>query len=154
MPGTADERGLADPFDPEQAIPEAARFLGELDRKFGNIGLAVAAYNAGPGRVAKWLNGARTLPRETRYFVLAVTGRSADEWSRSAGYLRSSAEPQSCAEVRTVLQQRVRLNDAGTDRLSLLPGIEPSNGALPKMTRSGSMLPGTEQSGQMLPSMR
>lgn len=30
MPGTASERGLANPFDPEQAIPEAARFLSDL----------------------------------------------------------------------------------------------------------------------------
>src|SRR5205814_6611619 len=51
MPGTAAERGLANPFDPEQAIPHAARFLAELKRRFGNLGMAAAAYNAGPARV-------------------------------------------------------------------------------------------------------
>src|SRR3984957_16090549 len=46
MPGTADERGLADPFDPEAAIPKAASLLAELRQRFGNLGLAAAAYNA------------------------------------------------------------------------------------------------------------
>ncbi len=47
------ERGLADPFDPEQAIPKAARLIADFTRRFGNIGLAAAAYNAGPNRVAE-----------------------------------------------------------------------------------------------------
>ena len=37
MPGTAQQRGLADPFDPEQAIPKAAHLLAELRRRFGNL---------------------------------------------------------------------------------------------------------------------
>src|SRR5207344_2816006 len=84
MPGTSEERGLSDPFDPEQAISEAAKLLADLDRRFGNIGLAIAAYNAGPSRVASWLRSAGgALPRETGVFVLAVTGRSAEEWAVS-----------------------------------------------------------------------
>src|SRR5262249_30233869 len=54
MPGTASERGLFDPFDPVQALPKAAEFLADLRRQFGNLGLAAAAYNAGPGRVRDW----------------------------------------------------------------------------------------------------
>ena len=38
MPGTAAERGLADPFDPEEAIPHAARLLSDLRARFGNLG--------------------------------------------------------------------------------------------------------------------
>ncbi len=45
MPGTASERGLADPFDPEQAIPKSAELLSDLRTRFGNLGLAAAAYN-------------------------------------------------------------------------------------------------------------
>src|SRR5688500_9370165 len=56
MPGTAQERGLADPFDPEQAIPAAAHLLSDLRAQFGNLGLAAAAYNGGPNRVATWLS--------------------------------------------------------------------------------------------------
>src|SRR3954471_23385497 len=52
MPGTALERRLEDPFDPEQAIPKAAEFIAELKTRFGNLGLAAAAYNGGPYRVA------------------------------------------------------------------------------------------------------
>ena len=51
MPETATDRGLDNPFDPLQAIPESARLLHDLSRKFGNLGLAAAAYNAGPKRV-------------------------------------------------------------------------------------------------------
>src|ERR1700704_1029560 len=42
MPGTAEERGLLDPFDPIQALPKAAEFLRELRTEFGNLGLAAA----------------------------------------------------------------------------------------------------------------
>ena len=69
MPYTARERGLADPFDPEAAIPHAARLIADLAAQFGNLGLAAAAYNAGPGRVARWLAGEAGLPSETRTFV-------------------------------------------------------------------------------------
>jgi Transglycosylase SLT domain/SPOR domain len=83
MPGTASERGLADPFDPASAIPASARFLNELNLRFGNLGLAAAAYNAGPTALARWLAGKGSLPFETQDYVLAVTGRPAEEW-RSA----------------------------------------------------------------------
>ena len=55
MPETANERGLDNPFDPAQAIPASARLLRDLSRKFGNLGLAAAAYNAGPKRIQDWL---------------------------------------------------------------------------------------------------
>src|SRR5215212_2409833 len=77
MPRTASERGVLDPFDPVQALPKSAEFLRELADQFGNLGLAAAAYNAGPQRVRDWLSGRRTLPSETRNYVLAITGISA-----------------------------------------------------------------------------
>src|SRR6201995_1143719 len=66
MPGTASERSLLDPFDPVQALPKSAEFLKELRDQFGNLGLAAAAYNAGPRRVQEWLPGARPQPRGAR----------------------------------------------------------------------------------------
>lgn len=57
MPGTASERRLLDPFDPVQALPKSAEYLNELRGQFGNLGLAAAAYNAGPRRVQDWLDG-------------------------------------------------------------------------------------------------
>ena len=80
MPGTANERGLIDPFDPAAAIPASARFLNELRLRFGNLGLAAAAYNGGPTAVAHWLAKKGSLPFETEDYVLAVTGHNADEW--------------------------------------------------------------------------
>src|SRR5262249_17423183 len=62
MPRTAAERGLLDPFDPVQALPKSAEFLRELADQFGNLGLAAAAYNAGPGRLREFLSGRRPLP--------------------------------------------------------------------------------------------
>ena len=85
MPGTARERGLLDPFDPEQAIPHAAHLLADLNRQFGNLGLAAAAYNGGPGRVSAWLAGTGGLPTETRNYVLAITGAPAEDWRAGAG---------------------------------------------------------------------
>jgi soluble lytic murein transglycosylase-like protein len=82
MPATAAERFLLDAFDPAQALPKSAEFLRELRGKFGNLGLAAAAYNAGPQRVQDWLSGKRTLPSETLAYVRRVTGHSAEEWKR------------------------------------------------------------------------
>ena len=97
MPQTAAERGLADPTDPEQAIGKAARFLAELTARYGNLGLAAAAYNAGQGRVIKWLQGQTELPAETRLYVAAVTGREAEAWRRqtagASAAVTASLEP-------------------------------------------------------------
>ncbi|MGO8924411.1 MAG: lytic transglycosylase domain-containing protein [Xanthobacteraceae bacterium] len=82
MPTTAAESGLDDPFNPLQAIPASARFLQKLRLQFGNLGFVAAAYNAGPRRVAEWLEHRRSLPRETRTYVVRVTGLSADEWRK------------------------------------------------------------------------
>jgi hypothetical protein len=84
MPGTASERGLEDPFDPLQALPASANFLRELVERFGNFGLAAAAYNGGPRRVQDWLDGRGGLPRETRDYVLRITGRPAEHWRKAA----------------------------------------------------------------------
>jgi hypothetical protein len=81
MPQTAGGRGLADPFDPIQALRHSASYLHDLVTQFGNLGLAAAGYNAGPGRVSAWLAGKRTLPGETRDYVAIVTGWTADEWA-------------------------------------------------------------------------
>src|ERR1700731_482829 len=80
MPKTADERGLANPFDPEEAIPKSAELLADLKQRFGNLGLAAAAYNAGPARVANWLTGHGNLPTETRDYVLTLTRHPVEDW--------------------------------------------------------------------------
>jgi Transglycosylase SLT domain len=80
MPEVAVEIGLADPFDPRQAIPASAKFLHTLRQQFGNLGFVAAAYNAGASRVIEWLVHGAKLPRETQIYVARVTGRSVDQW--------------------------------------------------------------------------
>ena len=80
MPKTAVETGLANPFDPMQAIPASARFLQRLRLQFGNLGFVAAAYNAGAHRVIEWLERRAGLPRETRDYVVRVTGLSVETW--------------------------------------------------------------------------
>ncbi len=97
MPKIAAERLLQNPFDPVKALPQAAAFLRELRDRFGNLGLAAAAYNAGPKRIQDWLAGSRALPGETRRYVYAVTGRAADDWARAEpGEIKG---PTRCDEV-------------------------------------------------------
>ncbi|WP_250157546.1 lytic transglycosylase domain-containing protein [Tianweitania aestuarii] len=80
MPGTAKMRGLADSFDISQALPASAAYLAELRDKFGNLGLAAAAYNAGEGRISRWLGSGGFLPIETEGYVLDILGASADSF--------------------------------------------------------------------------
>jgi hypothetical protein len=80
MPKTAVETGLANPFDPMQAIPASARFLQRLRLQFGNLGFVAAAYNAGAHRVIEWLERRANLPRETRDYVVRVTGLTVEAW--------------------------------------------------------------------------
>jgi len=100
MPGTAAERRLADPFDPEQAIPKSAGLLAELRARFGNVGLAAAAYNGGPARVEAWLAGRGSLPWETRNYVSVITGRTADAWADEA---RSETQEQPQTPTRCLV---------------------------------------------------
>jgi soluble lytic murein transglycosylase-like protein len=107
MPGTASERRLLDPFDPVQALPKSAEFLHELRNQFGNLGLAAAAYNAGPHRVQEWLAGSGGLPQETRNYVAAITGSGVDEWARAGkgAKMPPSAPPTSCRELMALLKR-------------------------------------------------
>ena len=107
MPGTAAERGLDDPFDWQTAIPASAHLLADLKARFGNLGLAAAAYNAGAQRVSDWLADAASLPYETLDYVLAITGLPAETWSDgSETAMAADAEPEDCLKLVARLKVR------------------------------------------------
>jgi hypothetical protein len=113
MPGTATEQGVSDPFEPAQALPRSAAFLRELKENFGNLGLAAAAYNAGPQRLRDWLSRRGNIPAETRRYVKAITGAPIEAWALS-GREWQLQTPGSCALIiaslraKTGAQTRVR----------------------------------------------
>jgi soluble lytic murein transglycosylase-like protein len=83
MDSTGQGLGVRDPFDPQQNIEGGTRFLSNLLKKYnGNEGAALAAYNAGPGRVdrlgirndADLEDKLRLLPKETQNYVSKVLG--------------------------------------------------------------------------------
>jgi hypothetical protein len=108
MPYTAEERGLLDPFNPVAALPKAAEFLRELRGEFGNLGLAAAAYNAGPRRVRDYIEGRGGMPAQTRHYVRVITGRTVDDWVnlRGAGGRDVIAKPTSCHQLAALLTKQ------------------------------------------------
>ena len=105
MPSTAVERNLLDPLNPIEALPKAAEFLKDLRSQFGNLGLAAAAYNAGPGRVRAWMAGASSMPAQTRAYVLAVTGNSVDDWAAGRDVKSRSEDGINCSVLMAKLKQ-------------------------------------------------
>lgn len=70
MPATAKSLGVTDPFDPAQAVEGAAKLLDQLLVRFGQVELALAAYNAGPGAVQRY-DGVPPYP-ETQNYVSSI----------------------------------------------------------------------------------
>jgi soluble lytic murein transglycosylase-like protein len=75
MPGTAASLGVSNPLDPAQSLQGGAQYLRQqLDRFGGDERLALAAYNAGPGAVAKY--GGVPPYAETQNYVNSVMAKA------------------------------------------------------------------------------
>src|SRR5262249_50517223 len=73
--------------------------------QFGNLGLAAAAYNAGPGRVREWMAGTTTMPAQTRAYVHAVTGTSVDDWANARDPEAKAENAASCETLMATLRR-------------------------------------------------
>jgi hypothetical protein len=94
MPGTGQRHGASNLFDPRQNIAAGAHYLRELTRQFGELPLALAAYNAGEGAVQKY--GGQIPPyAETMSYVPKVIARY--RWYRAARAPASSASVREAA---------------------------------------------------------
>jgi soluble lytic murein transglycosylase-like protein len=117
MPATAAEHGLDDPFNPLQAVRASARMLRNLIHQFGNVGLAAAAYNAGPRRVQDWLDKKGKLPEETQNYVERITGKKAEQWK-----IKTAAAAPIRVPARAPCQREAGLYAAnGPDQIPLPP---------------------------------
>lgn len=116
MPETATDEGLDNPFDPLQAIPASARLLKKLFEQCGNLGLAAAAYNAGPKTIEDWLAKKGKLPEETQGYVKTVTGRPAETWRvAKAGGTALSLPPRAPCKETVPAAQTVTASNAPHD---------------------------------------
>lgn len=112
MPGTAAGLGVTDPFDPAQAIEGGAKYLRQmLDRFGGDPAKALAAYNAGPGAVARF--GGIPPYAETQSYVRQVQAYAAQY--RASG---TSTSPAATALDAGSLAARAALGTTTPTRLT------------------------------------
>lgn len=112
MPGTAKLRGLQNSYDVLEALQKSAEYLDELRDRFGNLGLAAAAYNAGENGLSNYLSGGG-LPFETRNYVMAITAYSVDEWKSNAPEIAAPAldKDKSFIDSCVALAERRKLRE-------------------------------------------
>ena len=142
MPATAKELGV-DPTDPVQNLDGAARYMKQQLQRFGDPALALAAYNAGPSRVAK----AQGIPNitETRNYVSKILGgqpmAQQPSMQRQAGGLLSG--PLGMSQRDAMLYEAAfnagRPDGAGNSMMSLLQGEMKQRDALDQIETKRQM---------------
>lgn len=80
MPETGRLQGLVNAYNPAEALWRSAQYLGSLLDRFGNLGLAAAAYNGGENRLRRFVAGTGGLPGETLDYVQIITGQPVTDW--------------------------------------------------------------------------
>ena len=108
MPATGWQMGMTDPSDPVQSIYAGAKYLSQQLDKYGSPELALAAYNAGPGRVDDYLSGKAGLPVETVNYVPSIARR----------YQALAGGQQQSSQAQAAPQSGPSLDDAATAGLN------------------------------------
>jgi hypothetical protein len=125
MPPVASSYGLANPFEPVAALKASARLLADLVVRFGSLGLAAAAYNAGPKRVQDWMNKRRKLPAETRHYVHKITGRPAEQWANLRTNGSGVSLPNTpCDDLPITASKQIRSASAKRNNIGAAPERE------------------------------
>jgi hypothetical protein len=133
MPATAAALGVTNIMDPLQNVNAGVKYLAQLVNKYGgDVGMAVAAYDWGPGNLDKaiaqygdnWLANA---PMETQNYVLAITGES------PASVVAAAAPAQPPLTIDATTGQPV----TSTVDVSTLPTIDASGNVTASAPASG-----------------
>ncbi len=74
MPDTAKALGVSNPFDPDENLRAGAKYLSSLLKRFDDPALALAAYNAGPGRVERAGNQIPNISETQAYVQRVLAG--------------------------------------------------------------------------------
>jgi hypothetical protein len=131
MPATAADMKLKDPFDPVASLLKSAEFLRMLHDRFGNVGLAAAAYNGGAGRLERWLeawekSGKKkkkpSLPEETQNYVRIITGKPVTEWIGVKGEKAAELKHKNgvpCVRAPKVIEAKVSKPEKKTQKTTL-----------------------------------
>ncbi|MGB9016844.1 MAG: lytic transglycosylase domain-containing protein [Pseudolabrys sp.] len=102
----------------------SVRVLRNLVRQFGNLGLAAAAYNAGPRRIQDWLARKGKLPEETQHYVKTITGRPAENWkaAKAASSVQNVPRQAPCQEATGLIaSNEPQRADVATRSRAMLP---------------------------------
>ena len=114
------------------------KLLRTLIDRFGNLGLAAAAYNAGPKRVVDWLAQRSGLPKETRDYVSVITGKPVEEWRgvkdkavvftvpravpcHRTAHFSAIEQSERMAQLQRVAEERAARDREGRSRSAALP---------------------------------
>ncbi|WP_375754594.1 lytic transglycosylase domain-containing protein [Corallococcus exercitus] len=125
MPDTAALMRVEDPFDPEPSVNASGRYLAEQLRRFRDVRLAVAAYNAGPGSV----NGHVPRNGETEFYVAKVLAAYEHTRPKAPVIAKRPAASESPAKAVTVKAPAAQ----AAARKSRPPGAAAKPPAAPKV---------------------
>lgn len=154
MPGTAQALGVEDRHDPKQSIYGGAKYLSMmLDKYRDNPVLAIAAYNAGPGRIDDVLAGRGQLPAETAAYIPGVIARHSQFLAAAqpdqAPALNPTPTPPTTARYGNVNDVTTVGSQAEADKLPtgaryVLPDGTPGRVSAPMATPPPKATPATE----------